>query len=550
MLIAQSCSGLRAVNPKESISSIEEVTAYEERGPILILNDSAFGPSGYDFDGSGTSSSPYLIRGYNITDDSVNLIRIENTRKYFKISNCYLDSNSSLDYSCIYMENVTHGTINGNILCDSQEFGIEFRQTNNSYIFNNTIYDHDVGFYVEYSTNNDMWNNTIYNCTRGLNSMGVILLYSTNHNIMNNVISHCFGGISNNPGIAVVYSTNITISSNEIYHSDLGILAYDAHNSTISSNILHNITENGIMIISNSRNVTVSSNQIYNCSNMGIFLDSDNNTINFNVLYNNTAYGLYIDDGSANNTVLFNSFLDNKTGGSQAFDIGVNTFINSNYWIDYSGSGNYTLDGAPVNNNDTSPLTNPVPQINIKTPIATTYGVSTISVALFGNALNYKYYIDGVDNQNKTWTKSEDRTLADGSYTLHAYGVILTGTTHISVTFTIDASTVSVDITSPTNTTYKKNSVNLTYTSSGGAITVYIDGTASTTALSSGSVISDLADGSHNITIVIADPIGNTAKDSVIFTTDTSSGISFPELITILLSFALLVVFNRRHKQT
>ena len=162
--------------------------------------------------------------------------------------------------------------------------------------------------------------------------------------------------------------------------------------------------------------------------------------------------------------------------------------------------------------------------------------------------LNYKYYIEGVDNQNNTWTISEDRTLVDGSYTLHAYGVILTGTTHISVTFTIGASTVAVEITSPTNTTYKKNSVNLTYTSSGGTITVYIDGTASTTALPSGSVISDLTDGSHNVTIVVTDSIGNTAKDTVIFTTDTSSGISFPGLLTILLSFAVLVVVSRRCK--
>lgn len=534
MLIAQSSYGLRAINPKEPTSSIKAITAYVERGPILILNDSAFGPTGYDFNGSGTPSSPYLIEGYNITDITSNLITINDTTAYFTIQNCYLRGVPVAGSDVILLGNTTHGTLTNNIITGTLFSGVYADNCTDILISNNRLYNVSIiGIGVDNSKNCTIMNNRLYN----------IGIY----------------------GILVFRSDDITVSGNTIYDivdgtnvMGFGIAAIDVDKSLFSYNNISDCRLNGIWFNGDTgmygpcNNNTILGNIIYDCSDSGINIAEtcNDNIITYNTVYNNSEYGITFNLDSDDNTANWNNFMNNSGNTNpQAYDECSDNNISFNYWHDYIGTGNYTVDGAPVNN-DTSPLTNPIPLVTINTPLATTHGVSTISVLLSGNALNYKYYIEGVDNQNNTWTISEDRALVDGSYTLHAYGSILTGTTHISVTFTIDASTVAVDITSPTNTTYKKNSVNLTYTSSGGVVTVYIDGTASTTALSSGSVISDLTDGSHNVTIVVADSIGNTAKDTVIFTTDTSSGISFPGLFTILLSFAILVVVSRRRKQT
>jgi len=91
---------------------------------------------------------------------------------------------------------------------------------------------------------------------------------------------------------------------------------------------------------------------------------------------------------------------------------------------------------------DTSP-----PTISIDSPTAKTYTTDTITVTLSGDAEEFWYYIAGVDSVNQTWTGSVSRTLADGSYTLHAYGDDAAGNVaHKSVTFTIDT-------TEPTTTT-------------------------------------------------------------------------------------------------
>ncbi|MFX0183821.1 MAG: ABC transporter substrate-binding protein [Candidatus Hodarchaeota archaeon] len=91
---------------------------------------------------------------------------------------------------------------------------------------------------------------------------------------------------------------------------------------------------------------------------------------------------------------------------------------------------------------DTTP-----PILNIDSPTAKTYTTETITVDLSGDAEEYWYYIAGVDSVNQTWSGSTSRTLADGSYTLHAYGEDTAGNiAHKSVTFEIDT-------TEPTTTT-------------------------------------------------------------------------------------------------
>ncbi|GAG70413.1 unnamed protein product, partial [marine sediment metagenome] len=101
-------------------------------------------------------------------------------------------------------------------------------------------------------------------------------------------------------------------------------------------------------------------------------------------------------------------------------------------------------------------------------PSNNTYAVNTVTVNLSGDATHHWYYIEPVDTQNQTWTNSEDRTLADGSYTLHTYGNDTAGLeTHTQVSFTIDITPPEITILSPQHLEY--GSVNITILFSGQA---------------------------------------------------------------------------------
>ena len=638
--------------PKHPLESVKRITTYSESGPIEILNDSAFGL--YDFPGSGTPGSPYLIDGYNITDSTTDLIYIENTTKYFRIINCYLNSANSV-FNCTELVNVTHGTIANNIICNSAGPGISLLNSSLNTILNNTIHHCNAGIFLQnFSSNNTILNNRIHNSVGSSYLLGIGLLYSCYNTILNNTIHDCWnGGIAvaysynntfvNNTiynyywwGILIQYSFNDTLSGNTIYNSTTfgiglsdsnsttlhsntiydcysvisnGINLENSNNNTLYSNTVYDISHDGIYL-GNSNNNTLYSNTVYNISNNGICLGdsnnnilynntsydssqnginlenssyntlysntifnssrygiyqyrSDNNIINYNIVYNHTDYGLYIEYTSDHNTVNWNNFLNNSysfSGRAQALDRGTTNNISYNYWHDYIGTGTYSIDGD-ANNLDPFPQLNPIPPVvTIISPLAQYYGTDTISVMLSGYAFNYWYYIETVDSQNQTWTVNEERTLTDGTYTFHAYGNNTLGiTTHTSVTFVIDTSAPTVDITSPIETTYRRNNVTLAYIISDGTVTIYINGVTNTSAILSGSIISNLSDGSHNITIVAVDQAGAIGKDTVIFTIDTTENnttasttskiSSFLGLFTLLLFSATMVVVIRKRKK-
>jgi parallel beta-helix repeat protein len=500
------------------------ITQYTNQDPIAIFNDSAFGPTGYDFPGAGTPSDPYLIENYNITDSTIDLIWIENTTKSFRISNCFLDSSDSFFYG-IYLVNVTQGMIETTIISNSGEngigayksseitisdciihdvgMGINFNNCSTSKISNNTIYNVPwVGIFMDYSNNNSLTNNTISDSSFD----GIYLINSNNNTFTNNTIyntseegielqSSHYNNFSGSTiyncaygGIYLVNSHNTTLSLNTIHDCDWeGIYMDNSNNCTVVDNIIYDIySEEGINLdtshnnlfsgntidncsfdniyLSSSHNNTFLYNTIYNSPYRGIALfSSDNNTIYWNIVYNNTNYGLHISGASDDNSVKWNNFVhNNHIGGSQAFDSTTNNnIIYCNYWDDWTGLGNYSIDGA-ANNNDSSPLVSQVlPTVSIVTPLSLEYETDTIAVVLSGSPtiMHYWYYIDPLDSQNQTWTGREDRTLPDGLFTLHAYGNDTLGNIgYLAISFTIETSktTTSTTTTSDDTTTTSK----------------------------------------------------------------------------------------------
>ena len=109
----------------------------------------------------------------------------------------------------------------------------------------------------------------------------------------------------------------------------------------------------------------------------GIWLeDSLGNTITGNTVTSNSDYGIYVNGDSNNNWLHHNNFVNNKGGGLQACDDGINNhwddgISEGNYWNDYetrfptaTNDGiiwdtPYTIDGG-VGAQDNKPLVNPV----------------------------------------------------------------------------------------------------------------------------------------------------------------------------------------------
>ncbi len=115
----------------------------------------------------------------------------------------------------------------------------------------------------------------------------------------------------------------------------------------------------GIVLIKVNR-ATISNNQISNNSGTGIYLRyAYKNTIKDNIISSN-EYAIEIMDNAGDNTITNNDMINNRAK-PQAYDMmGANNW-NGNYWSDYSGEGEYKIDGEVYNYAyDNHPLTSPV----------------------------------------------------------------------------------------------------------------------------------------------------------------------------------------------
>ena len=341
-------------------------------------------------------------------------------------------------------------TLSGNTIYNCSGYGIYLITSNDTIISDNTIYDciYSAIWLQSSSSNNVISGNTIYDFdTTGY--PGIRLSSSSKNAFSDNSISNC-----SYYGIALSSSSNNnTFSGNTINNCSIaGFYLSLSDNNTFSGNTISNCTADGFYIDS-SKNSTITDNMIYNCSGRGIYLeDSSNyNTITYNIIINNTDYGIEIASISNDNVVIFNSFLDNNDGGtSQAFDsvLNSNNNVSFNYWNEWTTpdiepdgivDNPYSIDGSL--NEDLFPLTTPIfPKVIIISPLVAIYNTDTVIVELFGNSIiHYWYYIEGEDSLNQTWIGSENRTLTDGTYTLHAYGNNTFGNIdHTSVIFTVD----------------------------------------------------------------------------------------------------------------
>jgi len=102
---------------------------------------------------------------------------------------------------------------------------------------------------------------------------------------------------------------------------------------------------------------------------------------------------------------------------------------------------------------DTTP-----PNLVIDSPLPMIYTTNTINMNFSGNADNYWYYIESIDDTNQSWNELMNRTFSDGTFILHVYGNDSVGNEAVvSVTFTINTNTTTNTQDSKITTSITRN---------------------------------------------------------------------------------------------
>ena len=148
--------------------------------------------------------------------------------------------------------------------------GIWIRRANHNIIFNNNIFDSNIGVHIygtwvhDDTSNNTIKDNYFYNC-----SEGICVSFSFGNVILNNKIYNSFHKHAASVGIQDLHSINTVIEKNDMRNNGNGIIADGSKNLTILSN---NIRENMIGIgLFYSSNVTLSKNNIYSNKRLNIY---------------------------------------------------------------------------------------------------------------------------------------------------------------------------------------------------------------------------------------------------------------------------------------
>ncbi|MFW9915017.1 MAG: nitrous oxide reductase family maturation protein NosD [Candidatus Thorarchaeota archaeon] len=283
------------------------------QAPIFIDDNSDFKILG--FPGSGTSSDPYIIAGYNITFATTTLIHIQDTTVYFIIRDNWLDGIDGSYYG-IYLQNVINGAIDNNTIRHGSD-GIFLASSAWANITYNQVYENlENGIVLQNSNWTYIGYNTVYENGNATISWFLLAAGGSGHGIyldpsIHNTITHNTIYSNDAEGILLYLSKRVTISYNEIYENAMnGIFLQHSNNNTLLDNTIYS---NG--------NSTGGGRQTLAAGSFGhgIFLDpSDYNTITQNTVHNNDGSGVFLENSNyntlTNNTIYASG---NSTGGGR-----------------------------------------------------------------------------------------------------------------------------------------------------------------------------------------------------------------------------------------
>ena len=576
ILVCTSSLGLLSYEMQGSIESIVEQNetyqvSYTSHSPIVINSNAGFESQGWP--GNGSAISPYIIEGYNITDNSV-CIDISTTDAYFEIRNCIISAPTWSGQAGIQFDQVGHGTIR-DCLIQRHYWTVLYFDSYSCNLVNNTITYYTFGCDLEDSSDLILENNTVYD-------------------------GYC--------GIYMQSSSYCTITNNTVYdNSKDGFWLYDCPNSVITKNTVSDNDENGIHFQYGTSYCNVTDNTATDSGYDGFYLDGSYGcNLTNNIALRNGDYGFHLDISRAitlkrntaasndygifveyySNISLFylNYLYDNSIANARD-QVGGNDWDNGifgNYWDDYSGTGTYPIIGGG-GSVDNHPFVLDLTQPSINHPNDIEYECGTTGHTITWNPsdafpVSYEVYRDDVFQKSDSWNGSsiivnvDDLPVGVYYYTLFVFDIGLNSISDTVMITVVDTTSPTID--HPADIDYNEFTTGHSITWSPDDLNpesyiIYLDGVIedSDDWSSSSETISISVDGhsegSYNYTIIVFDESGNTASDTVmvivmastttvtstetstVTTTTTSitgTGESNPMILTTVVIGALAVV--------
>ncbi|MFW9805854.1 MAG: right-handed parallel beta-helix repeat-containing protein, partial [Candidatus Thorarchaeota archaeon] len=370
-------------------------------------------------------------------------IRIVNVTMAFKITNCYLASDSSGvltdPYDCgIYLINVRNAILSYNYIANNEDYGIYLESSNivgyenvlwgnyRGIIFNKVVGDDIYSNEILNSTDTSVW---ILNCSdfifrqhlvsamegQGLliqdssdcliyyndfDNIGVEISDSTNCQLYSNVFS-------DGSRLLIEESSRISVTGNNIITpTDYGINVSLSNHCTVSRNIIKSTAIAGIAAI-DSLSCNYTANIISECRT-GILLQGETSSlVTNNYVCNQTEYGIRIDDSSENwvyaNLIASEGagfFLDN--GGGNHWDDGL--FLGN--FLPGITEGTFQIDGSAGSEDQFARPIDPVPILEpvicsdpIMVKLGKFEGILACVVWLRADTDSYGYWIVGCSVQ-------------------------------------------------------------------------------------------------------------------------------------------------------
>jgi parallel beta-helix repeat protein len=316
--------------------------AYTSHDVIYIVNDTDFRwqAGNESWLGDGSANQPYIIQGYNITNDTTTCIQIRDVSVYFEIRDCLITSTSQQVIDGIALNNVSH--------CHLEDCIISLKQ---------------VGFYATHSNGVSAINCKIDNTTHGAfinnsNHTSFVRCYFTNSTTASGLslqdshwayVSDCHFKDNQIFGFSSSFSEHLNFTGNIAANNTEGVGGYSSHYGTYQSNTVSDNSLDGIYVDA-SEFCTVKNNIVHDNTERGINIHESNNTVvSHNIVYDNYHYGLFLWD-SNRTLVYYNDIGWNPVNAHEQMILPcINYWDNGvvgNWWSDYSGTGPYTISGA------------------------------------------------------------------------------------------------------------------------------------------------------------------------------------------------------------
>jgi parallel beta-helix repeat protein len=315
--------------------------------PIEIYSNADFTAANGVIWGSGTSTDPYIIGGWNIDASTGIGIDIRNTDAHFIIRDVCVHSGimgSLFPHDGISIWDASNGTIETSTLWENR-WGISLFNDRDMRIKDNTISKNgETGIFLMDSQNTEIVNNDIFE--NEINGIGLVqsdqIVISENELHENEEygifiyesfdVTIEYNAVAENgkSGIGIGDSNNITISHNDVIENDeSGIWITSSHEIRAIDNRVNSNDEVGISISDGSSNIQidgniVSNNDFSSLDGYGVSITSASNVeIIDNLIFSNKGAGVGLLKGSSNVRIMRNAILNNKGDFSMATGIHV-----------------------------------------------------------------------------------------------------------------------------------------------------------------------------------------------------------------------------------